>query len=55
MYFICTDCSVREYRFDLLPIMLALCWHNISAYYALNYVGIFDGDLVIASLNLIYM
>ena len=25
--------------------MLALCWHNVPAYYALNYAGIFDGGL----------
>ena len=28
--------------------MLALCWHNVPAYYALNYAGIFDGGLTIA-------
>ena len=22
--------------------MLALCWHNMSTYYALNYAGIFN-------------
>ena len=26
--------------------MLALCWHNVPAYYALNYAGIFDGGLI---------
>ena len=25
--------------------MLALCWHNVPTYYALNYAGIFDGGL----------
>ena len=25
--------------------MLALYWHNVPAYYALNYAGIFDGGL----------
>ena len=38
----CTDCSIREYRSDFSP----LCWHNVPAYYALNYAGIFDGGLV---------
>ena len=37
----CTDCSIREYRSDFSP----LCWHNMPAYYALNYAGIFDGGL----------
>ena len=41
--FISTDCSIREYRSDFSP----LCWHNMHAYYALNYVGIFVGGLVI--------
>ena len=27
--------------------MLALCWHNVPACYALNYAGIFDGGLEI--------
>ena len=27
--------------------MLALCWHNVPAYYALNYAGIFDGGLLV--------
>ena len=26
--------------------MLALCWHIVPTYYALNYAGIFDGGLV---------
>ena len=25
--------------------MSALCWHNVPAYYALNYAGTFDGGL----------
>ena len=37
----CTDCSIREYRSDFST----LCWHNVPAYYALNYAGIFDGGL----------
>ena len=47
----CTDCSIREYRYDFSP----LCWHNVLAYYALNYAGIFDGglDLCLALLGLI--
>ena len=33
--------------------MLALSWHNVPAYYALNYAGIFDGGLpaTLAELN----
>ena len=27
-----------------------ICWHNVPAYYALNYAGIFDGGLVLATL-----
>ena len=41
MYFICIDCSIREYQFDCSP----LCWHNMPAHYALNDAGIFDGGL----------
>ena len=40
--FMCTDCAIREYRSDFSP----LCWHNVPAYYALNYAGIFDGGLL---------
>ena len=39
--FICTDCSIREYRSDFS----SLCWHCMPAYYALNYAGIFNGGL----------
>ena len=46
MYFICTICSIREYQFDFSP----LYWHNIPAYYALNYAGIFDRGLPICLL-----
>ena len=28
--------------------MLALCWHNVTTYYALNYAGIFDGGLIMS-------
>ena len=41
--FICTDCSIREYRCDFSP----LCWHNMPTNYALNYAGIFDGGLLL--------
>ena len=41
--FICADCSIREYRSNFSP----LCWHNMPAYYALNYASIFDGGLVV--------
>ena len=30
----------------ILANMLLLCWHNMLAYYALNYAGIFDRGLV---------
>ena len=44
-YFICADCSIREYQSDCSP----LCWHNniMFSYYALNYAGIFDGGLIV--------
>ena len=44
MYFIFTDCSIREHRSDFST----LCWHNVPVYYALNYTGIFNGGLTIA-------
>ena len=31
--------------------MLALCWHNVTAYYALNYAGIFDGGLAMGGVK----
>ena len=34
---------------DLILAHSPLCWHNMSAYYALNYAGIFDGGLYIDS------
>ena len=46
LYFISTDCSIREYLSDFSP----LCCRNIPAYYALNYAGILDGGLVITVL-----
>ena len=41
MYFICVNCSIREYQSDLSP----LYWHNRFTYYALNSAGIFDRGL----------
>ena len=38
---VCTDCSIREYRSDFSPLF----YHNLPAYYALKYAGIFDGGL----------
>ena len=47
----CTDCSITEYRSYFSP----LCWHNVPAYYALNYAGIFDGGLLQCHLNVMSM
>ena len=42
--FICANCSIREYKSDFSPS----CWHNMPAYYALNYAGIFDRGLIMS-------
>ena len=53
-----TNCSIREYqcifhgiklhRLKHPPNMLALCWYDTTAYYAMLIAGTFDTGLIIS-------
>ena len=52
IYSICTNCSIKEDQSDFRPIMQALYWHNMPAFYALNYADIFGGGLFCLNIKL---